>query len=195
MDPPHPLGVAAGEVVVDGDEVNTVAGEAVEVGRQGGDEGLALAGLHLGHPAEVQRGAAHQLDVVVALTEGAHRGLAHRGERLDQDVVEGGTVVEPLAELAGLGSQLVVGQPLVFVVEGVDVGDDALQRLQLLALARTEDSIQDSHQVDHATGAPPAHRLGARIRAVRQGTRTLSPFLHDPDVCRPLLGRIAFIWA
>ena len=63
-------------------------GERVEVGGQGGDEGLALTGLHLGDPAEVQRGAAHDLDVEVALAERARAGLADRRERLGQEVVE-----------------------------------------------------------------------------------------------------------
>jgi hypothetical protein len=45
---PHPLGVAAGEVVVDGDELGVLAGEGVEVERQRGDEGLAFAGRHFG---------------------------------------------------------------------------------------------------------------------------------------------------
>ena len=88
VDLAHPLGVALGQVVVDGDEVDAVAGERVEVRGQRGDEGLALAGLHLRDPAEVQRGAAHDLDVEVALAERAHAGLADRGERLGEEVVE-----------------------------------------------------------------------------------------------------------
>ena len=45
VDLAHPLRVAAGEVVVDGDDVHALAGERVEVGRQGRDERLAFAGL------------------------------------------------------------------------------------------------------------------------------------------------------
>ena len=71
VDAAHPLGVAAGQVVVDGDEVDALAAEAVEVGRQRRHERLALAGLHLGDPAEVQRRAAHDLHVEVALADGA----------------------------------------------------------------------------------------------------------------------------
>ena len=103
VDLAHPLGVAGRQVVVDRDEVHAPAGEAVEVGRQGRDERLALAGLHLGDPAEVQGGAAHELHVVVALADGALGGLARDRERLDQEVVEVLAVVEPLAELGGLG--------------------------------------------------------------------------------------------
>ena len=112
VDAAHPLGVEAGQVVVDRDEVDALAAEAVEVGGQRRDERLALAGLHLGDPAEVQRRAAHQLDVEVALADDPDGGLAHDGERLDGEVVEVGAVVEALAELGGLGLQLVVGEPL-----------------------------------------------------------------------------------
>jgi len=44
----HALGIAAGEVVVHRDDVDAAPGEGVEVDGEGGDEGLALAGRHLG---------------------------------------------------------------------------------------------------------------------------------------------------
>ncbi len=61
----HPFGVALGEVVVDGDEVDAFAGQRVEVDRQGRDERLALTGAHFGDVAFVQRLAAHDLHVEV----------------------------------------------------------------------------------------------------------------------------------
>ena len=88
VDPAHPLGVTGGEIVVHRHEVHPSPVEGVEVDGQGGDEGLALAGLHLGDPAEVQRHAAHELHVEVALAEDAPRRLADDGEGLDQQVVE-----------------------------------------------------------------------------------------------------------
>ena len=87
--PAHPLAVPLGQVVVGGDHVHALALERVEVGRQGRNQGLALAGLHLGDVAEVQRGAAHQLDVEVPLAERALGRLPHHGERLDEQVVGG----------------------------------------------------------------------------------------------------------
>ncbi len=89
VDPAHELGLVLGEVVVDGDDMDTLAGEGVEVARQGRDERLALTGLHLGDVAQVQGGTAHDLDVEVPLAEGALARLAHGGEGLGEDVVEG----------------------------------------------------------------------------------------------------------
>ena len=62
---PHPLGVAAGEVVVHGDDVHTPASEGVQIGRQCGDEGFALAGFHLSDLTVVQHHAADQLHIEV----------------------------------------------------------------------------------------------------------------------------------
>ena len=152
MDATHPLGVETGEVVVDRDEVHAVAGQRVEVGRQRRHEGLALAGLHLGDPTEVERRPAHQLHVEVALAD--HPSAASRvtANASISDVVELGAVGESLPELVRLGPQGVVGQLLDLRLERVDVGDDALEGLELLALAGAEDAIEDAHAAVQPTG-------------------------------------------
>ena len=125
VDRPHPFGVALGEVVVDGDEVDALTGERVEVDRQRRDEGLAFAGAHLGDVAFVQRLAAHDLHVEVAHPQGALAGLADDREGLGQQGVElrlerrlaflgivadARALLEARFELDGLGAQLVVGE-------------------------------------------------------------------------------------
>ena len=85
----HPLRVAPGEVVVDGDDVDAAAGQGVEDRGQRRDEGLALAGLHLGDLALVEDGAADQLDVEVAHPERPLHRLAGHREDVGQDLVEG----------------------------------------------------------------------------------------------------------
>ena len=74
--------------------------ERVQVARQRRDEGLALARLHLRDPPEVERGAAHDLYVEVALAEHPLAGFAHGGERFRQQVVEG--VVDELELVVGI---------------------------------------------------------------------------------------------
>ena len=88
VDAAHPLGVAPGEIVVDRDDMDALAGERVEIDRKGGDQRLALAGLHLGDSAFVQHHAADQLDVEMALAERALGRLAHGREGRNEDVVE-----------------------------------------------------------------------------------------------------------
>ena len=112
VDAAVPLGVAAGEVVVDRDEVDalaegtTVVGldgrQRVQVQREARDERLALAGLHLGDVALVEDDPAHHLDVEHPLVGLADARLAHGCEGLEEQVVELLPVREPLAELGGL---------------------------------------------------------------------------------------------
>ena len=107
----HPLGVAAGQVVVDRDDVDALAGERVQVGRQRRDERLAFAGLHLGDAAAVQHHAADELHVEVPHVEHAAAGLADDARRLGQQVVERLALVGALAERRRLRSRrLVVGE-------------------------------------------------------------------------------------
>ena len=102
----HPIGVALGQVVVDRDNVDAFALERVQVRRQGGDQGLPLAGLHLGDRAEVDGRAADELDVVMPLLDGPFGRLAHQGEGLDEQGVE--RVPLPGSQLEGMAPLLQV---------------------------------------------------------------------------------------
>ena len=95
--------------------------ERVQVGRQGRHERLALTGLHLRDPAEVQGRAAHQLHVEVALSEDPLARLADGGEGLGEQVVEVLAVLErALRNSPVWRAQLGVGEPL-------DLGLEALR--------------------------------------------------------------------
>ncbi len=150
----HPLRVSGGQVVVHGDDVDAVAGEGVEVDGQRGDEGLALTRLHLPHPAEVEGGPAHQLDVVVALADLAAGRLAHDGEGLDEQVVEILPVGQTGPELDGLGRQGLVGEGFGLRFERVDLGDQGLEGPDLLAFTGTEELVENAHGNVESTDAP-----------------------------------------
>ncbi len=143
VDLAHPLRVAAGEVVVHRDHVHALAGERVEIDRQGRDQGLALAGPHLGDRALVQDHAADELHVEVALAEGALGGLAHGGEGRDQDVVEGLAGGKLGLELLGAGAQLVVRERREFGLQRVDGRHLGLVGLQPAVVDRAEDFLRE----------------------------------------------------
>ena len=134
---PHGLGVALGEIVVDGDDVHAFACQAVEIHRKGRDECLALTGLHLCDPSEMQRRAAHQLDVVVPLTDDPSGSLASDSEGLDQQFVEFLAVGQAILELRSLGLEVCVRQLLKIGFECVDVRDEPGERFDLTAFAST----------------------------------------------------------
>ena len=140
IDLAHPFAVALGEVVVHGDDVHALAGERVEIDRQGRDQRLAFAGLHLGDHAAMQDDAAHQLHVEMALAEGALGRLAHGGEGLDQDVVELLALGQPVLELLGAGAQLVIDQRRQLRLERVDVVDQRTQTFDVAIVCGTKQS-------------------------------------------------------
>ena len=145
VDLAHPLRVAPGQVVVDGDDVDAPAVEGVQIDRQCRDEGLALTGLHLGDAAEVERHPAHHLLVEVALTDRADARLADDGEGFHEEVVQLLTLLEALPELDGLAGEILVGERLHLGLEPVDERHDRRQVLDLLAFARAKNFREQTH--------------------------------------------------
>ena len=132
VDATHPLGVALGQVVVDGDDVHALTGDSVEIAGQRGDEGLAFAGLHLGDVALVQRHGADELYIKVTHAHGALGSFAHGGKGLGEHVVERLAVGVALTELISLGAELLLGHLLKLGLKTVDLVDDLVVALQVL---------------------------------------------------------------
>ena len=145
IDLAHPLGVTLGQIVVHGDDVDALSGQGVQIGGQGGHQGLALAGAHLGDAALVQHDAAHHLDPIGAQPQHAPRGLAAGGKGLGQDVVQGLAVGQTGLELGGLGLELGVGQGLILLLQGVHLVRDGIDGLQLPLRGRAEDLGKQTH--------------------------------------------------
>ena len=162
IDRAHPLRVASREVVVDGDDVNALVLERVEVGRQRGDERLALTRRHLGDRAAMQRDPADQLHVVVAHAGRSTGGFADGGEGLHQQVVERGALLESLPELCGLGAQFVVREGLVGGLELAYGRNKRLVESLELALGMGTDELGEN-AIQHG----PAERGERRSSGVR----------------------------
>ena len=82
VDRRHPAGAGLGEVVVGCHKMRALARERVRVEGQRGDEGLPLSRFHLGDVPLMQREAAHELHVEVALLQSALRHFTHCREDL-----------------------------------------------------------------------------------------------------------------
>ena len=161
MDLTHPLGVPASQVIVDRDHVNAAARERVEIAGQRGNEGLALAGFHLGDLAVVQDHSAEQLHVEVAHAEHAFAGFADHCKGLGQQLIqqlslaiEGGLAAEAalqavvleaaelLAEFRRQTAQLIVREGCDLLLEQIDVGNNRLVALQLAGIGVTQQQLE-----------------------------------------------------
>ena len=120
VEPTHPLGVSVGQVVVDRDHMHAFAAQGIEVDRQRGGQGFALASAHLGNLALVQSDPAHHLNVKVAHLHDALRAFADNGKSLGQQVVQSFAVQKTLLELVGFGLQSLIRQSGQAVLQRVD---------------------------------------------------------------------------
>ena len=75
-DTAHPFSITAGQIVIHGHHVHAVAGQCIEVGGQGGDQGLTFTGFHLCDLTLVENHPAEELHIIVALAQGPFSRLA-----------------------------------------------------------------------------------------------------------------------
>ena len=177
VDLAHPLGVAAGEVVVDGDDVHALAGERVEIGGESRDQRLAFAGAHFRDGALVQHEAADQLDVEMALLEGALGGFAHGGESGGCEIVERLSGGEGGAELIRLALQLLVAQRREFRLQRIDGGNLGPIALEPPIIGGAEHLLQ--YRAEHIRpfrprASPPTPRLSPVARPTRRRSEHVS---------------------
>ena len=145
VDLAHPLAVALGQIVVDRDHVDALSLQGVQVTGQHGDEGLALAGLHLGNAPLVEHQPADELHRKGLHAQHAPGRLPGGGKGLRQQVVQGLSLLQPPPEFRGLGLELLVAQRTVLVLQGEDPVHDGAELFQLALGIGTENLIQKSH--------------------------------------------------
>ena len=167
----HPVGVPRGQVVVDRDHVHALAGQGVQVGRQGGGQGFTLTGAHLRDAPFVQRDAAHQLDVEVAHAHHPGGRLADHRERFRQYLVKGLAVGERGLQLGGLGLQRAVIQFRHGVAMGVDPGHQTADPLELAVILGPEDFFDDGSQHETSVYSQWVGRKRAILNTIDQGDK------------------------
>ncbi|OIQ69527.1 hypothetical protein GALL_488700 [mine drainage metagenome] len=148
VDLTHPFGVASGEIIVNGDDVDALAGQRVEVDRQGCHQRLAFTGLHLGDIALVEHHAANQLHVEMPLSERALGRLADGGEGRNQNIVERLALGESFSEFGGTRLQRLVRKCRQLALQGVDGIDPGLIPLDPPVIGGTEKLAGE--RADHA---------------------------------------------
>ena len=193
IDAAHPFGVAAGEIVVDGDDMHALAGERIEVASERRNKRLALASPHFGNRAFVQHHAADQLDVEVPLPEDAARRLPHRRESRDEQVLEAFAGGSGLAKGHRPPGEFGIGEFSHFGLERVDRRDFRPIALETAIVRGTENLFREGAKhykttfldqdrstlflVTSACLTIPSHRTGSRVQldCIR--------VIFDPSMC------------
>ena len=127
----HPLGVTAGKVVVDGDDVNAVACQGVQIGGKGRHEGFTFTGFHLGDTSLMEHDAAQNLNGEVLHTEHTPARLTAGSERVGKDIVGRLAVRETFLEERRLVFQLALAHSGILTFKRDDLVSDGLNPLDL----------------------------------------------------------------
>ena len=117
----HPFGVASGQIVVYGNNVNPFAGQGIQIGRKGGGKGFAFAGLHFRDFSLMKHHAADQLSIEVAHVQGANRGLPYGCKCFREQIIQGFALFNPLLEAQGLGFKFIVAEGFHGGFKGIDL--------------------------------------------------------------------------
>ena len=75
----HPFRVTFGQVIVDRDDVNSFAGQCIQVNGQCGHEGFPLPGSHLGNLSLVENDPTDQLAIIMDHVPSDHIPSSHPG--------------------------------------------------------------------------------------------------------------------
>ncbi len=156
VQPPHPLGIAVGQVVVHRDHVHPVPRQGIEVHGQRGGQRLAFARAHFGDLAVVQRHAADELHVEVAHLHDALGALAYHGKGLRQQVIQRAALLHALAELLRFGPQVLVAQCLELGLQRIDAGHRLAVLLEKPVIAAAENFGEEVG--GHANRSAPCAR-------------------------------------
>ncbi len=145
--------------------MHTLAGQCIQIRREGRHLGLALTRAHLRNLALVQGDTTQQLFVVMSGAERALRGLADHREGFRQQVIQCRARLQAFAEFRGLGRQLGIAQGLDRTLEPVGRLDQVLVGAQQPVVTAAEDTRE---QIEHL-GHPDQNFEPHQILTICQG--------------------------
>ena len=154
---PHPGGVAAGEIVVHGDELDVLAGERVQIQRQRRHQRLAFARLHFGNLALMQNDTAYELHVernhiprkrmpadLLRRPDKLAAGVLDERVRLRQNVVERLALGDAVLEFLRFARKILIREvfSLIFLLYPVDFPDHGPELFQFTIVFGSQYSLQ-----------------------------------------------------
>ena len=182
----HPLAVALGQIVVNGNNVHPLAGQGVQVGGQGSHKGLALTGLHLGNIAAVQGNAAGHLHREVLHAQHTPCSLAADGKGIRQDVVQRFALGQLLLEGGSLRLQVSIGHGLILGLQRQHLFGDGIYLFQLPVREAAKKFFNKGHR---------SHLINLKNRAVMRPESRITIQIYDTpkrqtrQICKAILAR------
>ena len=157
--------------------MHALARQRIEIGREGGNQRLALAGFHFGDIPPVQEDAADQLHIEGTQAERAMRRLAAIGKGFGQEIIQALALFEPGLELFGFRLDLVIGELLEFGLKRIDLFHDRTHGFDLAIVRRSENLFGERSDTQHIFSGPCSNLT------------VICLHVHEPQGFLPLLAR------
>ena len=145
VDLAHLFRVTLCKVVVDGDNMDALSGQRIQVNRQGGNQCLTFTGLHLSDTTLMQHDTADNLHREVLHAQHPPCSLAAGSKCFRQDVIQRLSVAQTLLELWSHRFQLLVGHFGKLFVQRKDLVANRIDSLELSFRVGPKDFIHQSH--------------------------------------------------
>ncbi|MPM81365.1 hypothetical protein SDC9_128418 [bioreactor metagenome] len=179
-----PLGIPPGQIIVDRNQMRAPAAQRIQIQRHGGGEGFAFAGRHFGDPVPVQDDSRKNLFVErnhiprrcnsANVKRGAAQsatGVFYYRECLHQQMVEGFSRGQPLAEFGRFGLQLGIRQRLQLQFGFIDPADRRTQPEQSAFGSGPQqigiELFPEFHNIPHGFSEPDACRPAPAMNRFR----------------------------
>ena len=139
--------------------MHALAGQGVQVGGQGGHQGLAFTGLHLGNGTAVQGNAAHDLHREVLHAQHTPGSFAADSKGIGQDIIQRLAVCQPLFQGRGLRLQLGIGHRLILCFQCQHLFGNGIDLFQLPVREAAKEFFSKGHcytsSIKNRGGRPP----------------------------------------
>ena len=123
--------------------MNALAGQGIEIHRQGRHQGLALTGLHLGNSPPVEDNTADKLNIIRPQSKHSNRRLPYHGKGFGKQIIKGFTFRQTFLEFHGLCGQGRIVKLLHFRFQHVNGINQRLHFFQLSVILAAKNLGQD----------------------------------------------------
>ena len=151
---PHPFGVAAREVIVDRDHMDTFARKGVQGNGKRGNESFAFAGLHLCDAAAVQDDTADELHIKMPHVHSPARSFAYQCKNIGQDIIQAHAVLLHFFTVLGhTDGEILIAEFLYLRFKGVYFTDNGPQFLEVPVIFAAKNQLEKGHEFSLRGGA------------------------------------------
>ena len=117
----HPFAVSFRQIIIDGNNVDALSFQRIQIDRCRSNQRLAFTGTHLSDVTAVQNNTANQLGIEVTHPQHAARGFTNDRKSLRQDIIQCLTLGKTCFEFIGFVRQRRIAQLLQTILQRIDL--------------------------------------------------------------------------